>query len=58
MNHTSFLLVFIGSVLFVISDTMLALDKFYVEFSLAGFWITITYIAAQYLIMRGLILEK
>ena len=58
VNHTSFLLVFIGSVLFVISDTMLALDKFYIEFSLAGFWIMLTYIAAQYLIMRGLILEN
>ena len=58
VNYTSFLLVFIGSVLFVISDTMLAFDKFYLEFSLAGFWIMITYIAAQYLIMRGLILEK
>jgi uncharacterized membrane protein YhhN len=58
VNYTSYMLVFIGSVLFVISDTMLALDKFYMEFSLAGFWIMITYIAAQYLIMRGLILEK
>jgi len=58
VNHTSFLLVFIGSVLFVISDSMIALNKFYMEFSLAGFWIMITYIAAQYLIMRGLILEK
>lgn len=58
VNHASYLLVFIGSVLFVISDSMIALNKFYVEFSLAGFWIMITYIAAQYLIMRGLILEK
>jgi uncharacterized membrane protein YhhN len=58
VNHSSFLLVFIGSVLFVISDTMLALDKFYLEFWLAGFWIMFIYIAAQYLIMRGLILEK
>ena len=58
VNHASFLLVFIGSMLFVISDSMLALNKFYMEFSLAGFWIMITYIASQYLIMRGLILEK
>jgi len=58
VNYTSFLLVFIGSVLFVISDSMIALDKFLVEFSLAGFWIMVTYISAQYLIMRGLILEQ
>ena len=58
VNHASYLLVFIGSVLFVISDSMIALNKFYMEFSLAGFWIMITYIAAQYLIVSGLILEK
>lgn len=54
----SFRLVFIGSLLFLLSDSMIALNKFYHEFTLAGFWIMITYIAAQYLIMRGLILEK
>lgn len=58
VNYPSFLMVFIGSVLFVISDSMIALNKFFVEFSLAGFWIMITYISAQYLIMRGLILEQ
>ena len=58
VNHKSYLLVFIGSVLFVLSDSMIALDKFYAEIPLGGFWIMITYISAQYLIMRGLILEK
>lgn len=54
----SYRLVFFGSILFLISDSMIALNKFYAEFTLAGFWIMITYIAAQYLIMRGLILEE
>ncbi len=58
VRRSSFLLVFIGSILFLLSDSMLAIDKFYDEFWLAGFWIMITYIAAQYLIMRGLILEE
>ena len=58
VNRASFLLVFVGSGLFVISDSMIAFNKFYMEFSQAGFWIMVTYIAAQYLIMRGLILEK
>jgi uncharacterized membrane protein YhhN len=58
VGQTSFRLVFIGSLLFLISDSMIALNKFYYEFTMAGFWIMITYIAAQYLIMRGLILEK
>lgn len=58
VGQTSFRLVFIGSLLFLISDSMIALNKFYHEFAMAGFWIMISYIAAQYLIMRGLILEK
>lgn len=57
VNYMSYLLVFIGSVLFVISDSLIALDKFYMEIPLGGFWIMITYISAQYMIMRGLILE-
>lgn len=58
VGQESFRLVFAGSLLFLISDSMIALNKFHQEFALAGFWIMITYIAAQYLIMRGLILEK
>ena len=54
----SFQLVFIGSLLFLLSDSMIAFDKFHSEIPLAGFLIMITYIAAQYLIMRGLILEE
>jgi uncharacterized membrane protein YhhN len=52
--HASYLLVFTGSLLFVASDSLIAIDKFHTEFRLAGFWIMITYMAAQYLIMRGL----
>jgi uncharacterized membrane protein YhhN len=54
----SFKLVFFGSILFLISDSMIAFNKFHNEIPLAGFLIMITYIAAQYLIMRGLILEE
>lgn len=58
VNHRSFLLVFIGSILFVLSDSMIAFNRFLVEFRMAGFWIMVTYITAQYLIMRGLLLER
>lgn len=58
VGRRSYQLVFSGSVLFVLSDSMIALDKFYSEFWQAGFWIMASYIAAQYLIMRGLILEE
>lgn len=51
----SFLPVFAGSILFVVSDSLIALDRFYREIPLAGFWIMSTYIAAQYLITRGLV---
>ena len=54
----SFKLVFTGSILFLLSDSMIAFDKFHSEIPIAGFLIMITYIAAQYLIMRGLILEE
>ncbi len=54
----SFKLVFVGSLLFLLSDTMIAFNKFHSDIPMAGFLIMITYIAAQYLIMRGLILEK
>jgi len=54
----SFKLVFVGSLLFLLSDSMIAFNKFNSDIPLAGFLIMITYVAAQYLIMRGLILEK
>ena len=54
----SFKLVFFGSLLFLISDSMIAINKFHSAIPLAGFLIMITYISAQYLIMRGLILEE
>ena len=46
------LLVF-GTVLFVLSDTLIAINKFYIEIPLGGFWIMITYILAQYFIVSS-----
>lgn len=42
-----------GALLFVLSDTMLAINKFYVGFAYAGLAIMLTYAAAQYLIITG-----
>lgn len=58
VNPSSFRYVFVGSLLFMASDSMIAINKFTTEIPMAGFWIMISYITAQYLIMRGLILEK
>lgn len=44
-----------GTVLFLASDTLIALGKFVVEIPLGGFWVMLTYIAAQYLIVKGVL---
>lgn len=58
VGKPSFRLVFVGSLFFVVSDSLIAINKFYAEFAYSGFLIMLTYITAQYLILRGLILER
>jgi len=53
VNHLSYLLVLIGAMLFVLSDSLIAIDRFKVSFSLARIAIMSTYITAQYLIITG-----
>ena len=53
----SFIDVFIGACLFILSDSLLAINKFYMPFALASFLIMITYINAQFFIVRGMIEE-
>ena len=57
VNNASFNLVFWGSVIFVLSDSMIAINKFHTEFPRSSFLIMLTYFAAQYLIMKGLIIK-
>jgi uncharacterized membrane protein YhhN len=57
-NASSFGLVFGGAILFMISDSLIAINKFLEPLSMAGFWIMITYITAQYLIITGLLKHK
>ncbi len=54
-SSASFWLVFAGAVMFMISDSILAINKFLMPIDLAGFWIMTTYISAQYLIVEGLV---
>ncbi|MEP7108830.1 MAG: lysoplasmalogenase [Ferruginibacter sp.] len=42
-----------GAVLFVLSDSILAINKFYQPLPLAGTWLMLSYCAAQYFIVRG-----
>lgn len=53
-NTSSFAMVFGGAILFMISDSLIAINKFLEPLQMAGLWIMITYIAAQYLIVTGL----
>jgi len=54
-HPVSFILVFVGSILFVLSDSMIAINKFLMVLPYEGILIMTTYIAAQYLIMRGIL---
>ncbi|RTL61022.1 MAG: lysoplasmalogenase [Sphingobacteriales bacterium] len=47
-----------GAFFFVISDSLLAINKFYQSFPFAGIVIMSTYVLAQYLIVRGVIAAK
>jgi uncharacterized membrane protein YhhN len=42
-----------GSVLFMLSDALLALDKFVSPLPLAGLWVLASYYLAQVLIVQG-----
>jgi uncharacterized membrane protein YhhN len=54
-NARSFWLVFLGAGFFMLSDSLLAINKFYQSILFAGVWVMATYIVAIYLIVKGVI---
>lgn len=54
-NVRSFAYVFGGAILFMISDSVLAINKFLETVDGAGIWVMLTYIAAQFFIVKGLL---
>ena len=54
VSKNSYILVFLGAVFFITSDSLLALNKFYSPLPLSGIWIMTTYSIAQLLIVLGL----
>ncbi|MEN2488400.1 lysoplasmalogenase [Flavobacterium sp. B11] len=46
-------LVFLGAIFFIISDSILAVNKFYAPIPKSSFFIMLTYLLAQYLIVVG-----
>lgn len=49
------LIILVGAILFVISDSILAINKFYAPIPLSSFLIMSTYLAAQYFITKGIL---
>jgi uncharacterized membrane protein YhhN len=54
-NKNASLMMIIGAVLFIISDSLLALNKFYASFDYAGIAVMLTYGLAQLFIAEGAI---
>ncbi len=46
-----------GALLFIISDSLIAINKFLIDFPLSGFWIMLTYIVAQYCLIMGITIQ-
>ena len=57
-SPASFWLVFGGAILFMISDGTLSVNKFLAPVPYASFCIMLTYIAAQFMIVRGIVLHR
>ena len=57
VKKNSYYLVLSGAILFVISDSAIAINKFSHQFESSGIVIMLTYIVAQYLIVEGYICQ-
>lgn len=58
VNMASFRLVYYGAIIFMVSDLLLAINKFLSPIEHAGVYIMGTYILAQGLIVSGILVEK
>ena len=58
VNIASFRLVYYGAIIFMMSDLLLAINKFLMPFEYAGVYIIGTYILAQGLIVGGVLVEN
>ncbi|MEP1093964.1 MAG: lysoplasmalogenase [Cyclobacteriaceae bacterium] len=54
-SHDSYHYALYGSLLFLASDSILAINKFYMEIPISGLWIMSTYTAAQLLLVVGVL---
>lgn len=58
IHWESFQWVFLGAVLFVISDSLIAISRFVGEFPLSGILVMVTYALGQYMIVEGYLRKK
>lgn len=56
-SQSSFGFVLTGALLFMVSDSLLAINKFYSPFYMASIGIMGTYIAAQFMLVRGVLIH-
>ena len=54
----SFIMVYSGALLFIMSDAMIAINKFMSPIIQAGLLIMATYIVAQFLIVKGILAHE
>jgi uncharacterized membrane protein YhhN len=57
-NSKSYQFVLFGAIIFIASDSLIAINKFAFSIPMAGVWIMATYIVAQYLIVEGVLLGR
>jgi uncharacterized membrane protein YhhN len=55
VNDATFKLVVLGALLFMVSDSIIAINKFMQPFATAGIFIMVLYIAGQYFIAKGML---
>jgi len=58
VSKISFVLVFLGALFFMVSDSILALNKFYQPIPYSSILIMSTYASAQYLIVMGILRQN
>jgi uncharacterized membrane protein YhhN len=58
VNRSSFLLILVGALCLLVSDSLMALNKFVHPYEHAGLFIMATYMIAQYLITMGAVDRK
>lgn len=58
VSKNSYNLILIGAIFFIVSDSLIAIDKFYTQIPFSRIFIMFTYALAQYLIVMGILRQR